>query len=204
MASVPGFLWSIDAGTLAPADPWGSMALDWLPATGELAWLAEDPSRPSAEPSGPLPRYNVVRFQDASGQRVIYSVADWTLIDARFIDDGARLAVQMMAPANPDRPPEAPIPARWVAIDRAGQVAELQTIEGYSQLRSAPGGYVLLQGSRAGDGSSAYTLDFVNAADGAITTLWAQTAAADQPSAWELAWTLPSSAQNVLPAFAGQ
>ncbi len=203
IASVPALTWAIDSGALTPDDPWGQPTLDSLNAAGEIAWLAEDASRPSGEPSGPVPRYNVLRLRDGGGERVIFAEPAWTLIDARYIDDGARIAIQLMAPYDPQRALDAAVPARWVALDRAGIVSELQSISGYTQLRGAPGGYLLLQNSADASGTTVTTLDSVSAADGSISTLWSQMGDLSAPTAWEFAWTLPVSPTTSLNPFAG-
>jgi len=203
IASVPAYMWTIDSGALTPDDPWGQPVLDSLSAAGEVAWLAEDAGRPSGEPSGPVPRYNVLRLRDAGGERVVFTEPAWTLIDARYIDDGARIAIQLMAPYDPERALESAIPARWVALDRAGMVSELQSITGYTQLRGAPGGYLLLQNSADSSGTPITTLDYVSAADGSISTLWSQIGDLNMPTAWEFAWTTPSAPTTPLNPFAG-
>jgi hypothetical protein len=200
IGQTPAYTWAIDSNTLLNADVWGNLASDSLPATGEIAWLAQDEGLPASEPSGPFPPFNVVRVGDAAGAaRNVFHSPDWTLIEARFIDDGRRIALQELAPADPTRDPNAPIPARWIAVDRAANAAVLSTSGGYAQVRPAAGGYIILQTS---PDAAFSTLDYVSAADGAITTLWTS-AQMSSPVAWEIAWTQPITPASGLPPFAG-
>lgn len=197
-SEAPALNWRIDTATLAPLAGWGYLQFDLL-ANGELAWTAADSSRPAGEPPGPLPADNVVRWQDASGQaRTIYASPDWLLIGARFIDEGARLALQLVAPYSAEYPAELGYPTRWIALDRAGATGELTSTAGYAQLRGVPGGYVVLQVfTPEGGGAPTYTLDYN--AGGQIRTLWATQAGA---AAYDLAWAPPMTPAAGLPPFA--
>ncbi len=194
---VPAFSWRVDAAALTPVEPWGHLHIDALPGA-ELTWNANDAARPAGQPPGALPADNVARWQDASAQpRTVFASPDWLLIDTRFIDDGQRLALQLVAPFDAAHPEELGYPTRWIAVDRAGAVEELTSASSYAQVRGVPGGYVVLQVfSPEGGGPATYTLDYNSG--GQIRTLWAQQV---QNTAYDLAWSPPMTLAPSLPPF---
>jgi hypothetical protein len=195
--AVPAFSWRVDTATLAPADPWGNLQLDSLPG-GEFAWAATDPARPAGQPPGPLPAHNIAVVRDAAGQRTVFTTPDWLIIGAAFVDDGQRLALQLVASFN-EAASETATPTRWVSVDRGGAVTELTSAAGYAQLAGAPGGYVVLQAlTPEGGGAPTYTLDYN--AGGQIRTLWA---APNSATAYDLAYAPPMPPAAGLPPFAG-
>lgn len=195
---VPAFAWRVDAASLAPAEPWGHLQIDVL-AGSETAWAANDPARPAGQPPGPLPANNVAIVQDATGQeRPVFASPDWLLIGTKFIDDGARLALQLVAPLDPSAA-EVSTPTRWVAVDRSGSVQDVTSAASYAQLAGAPGGYVVLQAfTPEGGGAPTYTLDYN--AGGQISTLWA---APNSASVYDLVWTPPVQPAAGLTPFPG-
>ena len=193
---VPAFSWRVDAAALTPAEPWGNLQIDAIPGA-DIAWAAADPTRPAGQPPGPLPANNVALVRDSSGQiRPVFASPDWLLIGTRFIDDGRRLALQLVAPMDPAAT-DARVPTRWIAVDRSGAVEELTGTASYAQLAGAPGGYVVLQAFTPDGGLPTYTLDYN--AGGQIQTLWAAESSA---SAFDLAWAPPVTAGAGLPPFA--
>ncbi len=195
---VPAYSWRVDAAALTPVEPWGHLQLDAL-ANGEIAWNTTDPGRPAGQPPGALPADNVARWQDASAQpRTIYASPDWLLLDTRFIEDGARLALQLVAPFDAAYPEDVGYPTRWIALDRAGAVEDLTSTSSYAQVRGAPSGYVVLQVfSPEGGGPAVYTLDYNSG--GEIRTLWNTQA---QSTTYDLAWAPPMTPAAGLPPFA--
>lgn len=195
---VPAFSWRVDAAALTPAEPWGQLQFDAL-AGGDLAWNTADIGRPSGQPPGSMPANNVTRWQDASAQpHTIFTSPDWLLLDVRFIDDGARLALQLVAPFDASQPEDSGYATRWIAISRAGAAEDLTGTASYAQVRGVPGGYVVLQAfAPGGSGSAVYTLDYNSG--GQIRTLWNTEA---QSTSYDLAWAPPLSPAHGLPPFA--
>jgi hypothetical protein len=193
----PAFTWRVDAAALTPAEPWGYLQFDAL-AGGDLAWNTGDPGRPAGQAPGSLPAANVTRWQDASAQpRTVFTSPDWLLLDTRFIDDGARLALHLVAPFDAAQPESVGYATRWIALDRAGAVDELTSDASYAQVRGAPGGYVVLQAYASPGGATVYTLDYNSG--GQIRTLWNTEA---QNTAYDLAWAPPMTLAPGLPPFA--
>lgn len=197
---MPVYLWTLADGSLQPYQWYGNPGVDFLP-TGELIWIDDDPGLPAAEPMGPIGFYNVLLYADKSGEppRLIYHSPDWTLADAKFINNGQQIAVLLLPGFDPNNPEMQP--SKWVALDRAGTVTGLATVPNYAQLLAAPNGYVLLDFTFQNPAEYAnplYTLRY------GTTTLW-QNAPADPSVNWELAWVTPSPMAEGLqpfPAFA--
>jgi hypothetical protein len=205
---IPAYVWDIASGQVTPVSAYGSLQLDWLSANGnqEIVWNGNDPSRAAGELGGAISANNVVRVQDSQGfDRVIYHTPDWLLVDVRYIEDGARLALQELEPYDAARSPEIPYATRWIALDRAGNETELQTTAVYTQLRGVANGYVTLQAlpsSTAGEITPEYVLDF-SAPNGTITTLWTQPPQ-EAFSSWELVWSPVPNPTLALPPFVGR
>lgn len=146
----PAYRWTAASGLLERVQGWGGFGIDYLEATGELAWLDLDPARISGTPLGPMPIYNVVKITDASGvESIVYESGEWLPYDVEFIDGGRRLLVTMLESGDPDNP-MTPQGTRLVAIDRAGVVTELGTYGSFVQTAAAPDGYVVLWGEDTG------------------------------------------------------
>jgi hypothetical protein len=145
----PAYRWRAASGTLERVRGWGGFGIDYLEATGELAWLDLDPARVSGTPMGPMPIYNVVKITDGNGvDSIVYESGEWLPYDVEFIDGGRRLLVTMLESGDPDNPTVQA--TRLVAIDRAGVVTELGTYGSFVQTASAPDGYVVLWGEDPG------------------------------------------------------
>lgn len=138
----PAYRWdfggdSTPIGTLAPnADHWGD----------QRVWTAFDETYPYYEG---LPAPNVVKWQSGDGApQIVYSAEDglWWLIEALFIEDGARVAVRMQGPL--DIQSTGPQPSRWVAIDPDGAVIDMGQTAPVSAMVAAPEGYVLVENER--------------------------------------------------------
>jgi hypothetical protein len=146
----PAYRWTAASGTLEPVANWGGFGIDYLAATGELAWLDLDPARVSGTPIGPMPIYNLVKVTDANGaESIVYESGEWLPYDIEFIDGGRQLLVTMLESGDPDNP-ELSMGTRLVAIDRAGVVTELGTYGSFVQTAAAPGGYLVLWGEDTG------------------------------------------------------
>ncbi len=194
--TVSAFSWQVNNGTLAvvPEGPWGHLSADWLTPTGEVIWVAHNATLPAAEPNGPLGFANVVMLGDSSGQeRMIYHTADWTIIDARFIDGGQRIAILLFPQLTPNTEPGAE-PTRWITLDRSGTVSDLQVnMEFGGGLLAAPEGYIYMNMEGSPEAAN-FILEWYN--NGQRRELWS---AAGQ--AWELVYSAPTTTTPNLPAF---
>jgi hypothetical protein len=197
--SVNAFRWQLSDGTLTP-EPDGAynhFGVDRLEATGEAVWTAIDPSLPAAEPDGPIGMFNVVIVADTSGeQRVIYHNAEWTPITAKFIDDGQRIAILLFPAYNPNQPVGAQ-PSKWVALDRAGNVTDLQTDLEYSDIAYGPAGYAFLRTRLPQTEAELVRTSLEYHTGTNMTELWS----AEGTTIWEIAWVGPIAALENLPPF---
>jgi hypothetical protein len=197
--SVNAFRWNLADGNLTP-EPDGAynhFGVGSLDATGEKIWTALDPGLPAAQPDGPVGQFNVVMLADSSGeQRVIYHNAEWTPITAKFIDDGQRIAILLFPAYDPNQPVGAQ-PSKWVALDRAGNVTDLQTDLEYSDIAYAPGGYAFLRTRLPQTEVELVRTSLEYYTGTNMTELWS----AEGTTIWEIAWMGPSSTLDNLPAF---
>ncbi len=197
--TVSAFSWQMSSGTLAvvPEGPWGHLSADWLHATGEVAWVAHNDTLPAAEPNGPLGFANVVILGDSSGQeRMIYHTAEWTIIDVRFIEGGQRLAILLFPQLTPGTEPGAE-PTRWIALDRSGNVSDLQVnTEFGGGLMAAPEGYLYLSANIVEENpdASQFTLEWYRGSQ--RQQLWSA-----QGQAWELVYSAATTTVPNLPPF---
>lgn len=188
----PSYIWSLDANTVAPIANWQSPFLGTL--GDELVWIDVDPDLPAGVPGGPIPGFNVVKYTDSSGDvRMIYHDPAWILTNAEFIDNGRQVAVQLLAPYDPESVELQS--TRWIALDRSGAVTELPSGGTYSEIASAPDGFVLLGLDFAEDFSNPHTTltYFMGESE---TVLWE-----DASDGWSLAWSLATAADEGLQAF---
>jgi hypothetical protein len=193
------YLWDLNADTIQPIDRWGNFSLDTLP-TGELIWVTSDLNLPAGQPGGPVPANNVVKVADKSGSDfTIYHSPDWVILDTKFIDDGARAAVQLLSPFDPNATNQLQT-LRWIALDRAGGTTDLVSSNGSPTIMAAPGGFVLLNQQIIDQttGTSDFTLTY--SANGQTNNLWS---ASVDPAVgyWELAWATPATAAQGLSPF---
>ncbi len=192
--SSPAYLWRLGDGIIQPIDRWWRWGLDSLNQTGELVWVELDPSLPAADPGGPVPQANVVKLADKSGQeRTIYADPNWVLLDAKFIDNGRQLAINALQAASGNPGAQA---TRWLGLDRSGNVSELATTAGFSEVAAAPDGYVILWASDA-SASPLLALDYHSGRE--TTRLWQQQASGG--ITWSLLWAAPTATADGLGAF---
>ncbi len=194
----PAFLWDLNSSALLPFDDWWRWGLS---VSGpEVVWLDNDPTLPVGNPGGPVPASNVVRMRDTAGEvQTIFHSPDWILLDSEFIEDGQRLALSLLEPFDESNPSDSNA-VRWIALDRSGNVTELATNTGYSQIVNAPGGYVYLYGSNPEVGNTV-TLEY--RVGGQTQTLFSGQSD-NSGAAWSLIWTTPSTPVTGLPAFMTQ
>lgn len=193
----PAIFWHLDNDAVEAVEHWWQWGVDALPATGELAWLELDSSIPAAEPGGPVPQANVVRLAGSSGvASTIYANSEWVLLDTRFIDNGRQLAIHELEPFDPVSDNMGAQETRWMALDRSGNVSELASGLGFSQVAAAPDGYVLLAMS-ATTATPVITLEYRSGRE--TTLLWQEDYTST--SAWYLVWAAPTDTADNLPAF---
>ncbi len=113
---------------IAAVDVYGAVALDYLTDTGEIAWIELNSDLPAGMPAGPMPQANVVKLGDKTGNppRTIYYTGDDVIGDVQFIDGGQRLAIQLIPQFDGVNPPTQGVPIKWIALDRQGQVTDLE------------------------------------------------------------------------------
>jgi hypothetical protein len=183
-SDLPAYLWQLDSDTVTPINFWGKSGIDiWQ---GSISWVDVDLNAPASNPGGPMPAFNVVKIAGKDGQaRTVYHTAEATPADTRFIEGGARLAI-FLVPAFDENNPDVQKPSKWVALDRMGQVADLQMAQGFSAIADAPGGYAYLYTNYQGENftNPESKLDWVT--PNGTKTLWSSNT--DQ---WGLTWTAP-------------
>ena len=186
--SSPAYLWTLSDDSILLIDRWWHSGLDSLSSTGELVWTELDPSRPAAQPDGPIPQANIVKLANMGGQeRVIYTTPDWVVLSATFIDNGRQIAINQVQGADQNR---------WIALDRSGASSQLATTSGFSQIMAAPDGYVILWSSD-NSASAVLTLDYYSGRE--KTTLWQQQASGGIN--WSLLWAAPTATADNLQPF---
>lgn len=190
----PAFLWDLNSSDLQAFDDWWHWG---LAINGrEVVWLESDSTLPIGNPGGPVPASNVVRSRDTAGEVVtIYHSPDWILLDTEFIDNGRRLAMSLLEPFDPNSTEGSEV--RWVALDRAGNVSDLASTTGFSQIGNAPEGYVYLSANSPNVGAT-MTLDYHT---GDQTRTLFTGASDDSGGAWTMIWTTPVQPADDLPPF---
>jgi hypothetical protein len=199
--AAPSYLWQLDANSIQSIANWDKNALDSLSATGELAWIDQNPNLPAGEPAGPLPRNNVVMLADKTGQaRLIYLSPDWLLGNLRFIDNGQRLALQLLSPYDPNQP-ASPQSVRWVALDRSGKLSDLTTsMLGNVDVMGVPNGFVALAQAIPNGDYSQIEYHLVYSVNGQVQEVW-NARPGSSAQTWELAWAAPAPTAVNLPPF---
>jgi hypothetical protein len=201
VSEVPAYRWQFDPSTVEALTSarWSQFRVDTLDSTSESVWVAADASLPAAIPSGPVPPYNVVKLEDSEGEvSTIYHNPELTVVDARFINHGQQLAIQLMSPSDFEQ--NAEVTYQWVALDRTGSTTELLTEVTYSTLAAAPEGYLLLRLTSEGTDVVTFQshLDYA-ILGGETTELWASESSPGE--SWEIAWAAPTEAADDLLPF---
>ncbi|MEP7291995.1 MAG: hypothetical protein ABI835_09435 [Chloroflexota bacterium] len=192
----PAYFWQLGDDSIQSIDRWWRWGVDSLSATGELVWMELDPNFAAADPGGPMPQSNVVKLADKSGQEhVIYANPQWVLTGTHFIDNGRQLAIGELQAFDLNNP-EAQQTTRWMALDRSGTVSELASGLGFSELSSAPDGYIILWAS---DNNIPSTLTLEYRSGRETTQLWQQQA--NNGISWSLLWAAPTPTADGLAAF---
>lgn len=135
------YRWYLDTGKVETADHWGAFALDYR--AGELIWVDYDSGLLAGEPGGPMTPFNVVMTVDHNrdAHRLFHS-PDWLILNAKFIEDGRRLAIQLLEPFDPDSTTSQAV--KWAALSSDGNLVELGRSTFLAELVEAPGGCALL------------------------------------------------------------
>jgi hypothetical protein len=195
------YVWGIDADTLQLVPRWGIFSRDILASTGEMVWTTKDEALPAGTPAGPVPDNNVVKIADNSGEeRTIFHSPDWVVLNAKFIDGGEQVAIQLLSSFDPNAADPGAInqTIKWIALDRAGNVTDLLSSNGNPSVLAAPDGYVALnqQITDPNNGTSQYNLTYNGG--GESQELWASQ---DPMAYWELAWATPITPTTDLQPF---
>lgn len=182
------YLWDLTADTVEPIQRWGNLGLDTLDTTGELIWTAKDENRAAAMPGGPVPDNNVVKLADKTGaEHTIFYSPDWVVLNARFINSGQQIAIQLLS-AFDENNPDIIQSIKWVALDRAGNTVDLLSSSGNLQLEAAPNGFVTLDQrlSAVNNGESQFFLSY--STNGQSNQFWSSQTGFEY---WELPWVTP-------------
>lgn len=200
VAQFVAYRWDLGSGTVTVEveGVFSHTGGDRLAATGEAVWTGMNPTLPAAEPAGPMGYGNVVMAAVGDGApNMVYFSPDWTLIAAKFINDGSQIAVLHFPAYDPNQEIGAQ-PTKWVAVDRSGNAVDLQTgIVEYSDITAAPGGYAFLRTSYpdpANVEQVRYALEYYQGDQ--MIELWS----AETP-AWEIAWSAATPVAQGLPPF---
>lgn len=134
--------WTVEPGFSERRDRFAHPGVQYFPSTGEVVWPDVSNTYPHAQPPGPIPAYNVVRYQGASGDPLtLYTPnaeSPMLVVGVEWANDGAVLLVHLLGEHRPD------IPEYWVALDRAGNIVDLPAdITGF-QVFGAPQGFFYL------------------------------------------------------------
>jgi hypothetical protein len=192
----PTYNWNFQTDTIEPTEISGLVYSDYLPSTGELAWIEANESLPSGEPVGPMPRNNVVNVTDANGETtMVFHSPDWLLSSVQFFDGGERLMLQLFEPFD-ESAPEQVFETRWLALDRQGNTSDLFSSEAFADLTPAPGGYLAFY-TTSQTLPATYQLEYYG--EGGIETLL--TFESDVYGGWEVAYVTPSTPVEDLPPF---
>ncbi len=189
-AEADGLLWQLGDGSVSALDLYGKLSMDTLDETGEVIWLDADESLPMPEPFPALgPLFNVVMYANKTGERRAIFTQTTAPVQARFIDEGRRVAVQMVGAFDEQT---GTAPTQWAMLDRAGAVEMLPSELSDHNLVNAPEGFAILHTEyRGADFTDPLTelryYRIVDSGGGLAlegTVLW------DDPTdAWMIAWS---------------
>jgi hypothetical protein len=192
----PTYTWNFGTDTIEPTSISGLVYSDYMPSTGELAWLEADESLPSGDPIGPMSRNNVVNVTDSSGETImVYHSPDWLLSSVQFFEGGERLMLQLFEPFDADAPDQV-FETRWLALDRQGNTTDLFSSESFASLTPAPGGFLAFY-TTSQTLPATYQLEYHG--EGGVETLL--TFESDVYGGWEIAYVTPSTPATDLPPF---
>jgi len=195
---LPSFVWRLESGEVSALDYWGKSGFDAL-AAGEIAYPDFDPALPAGETMGPMGRFNVLRIVDGGEPRTIYHASDWLIAQTLFVNNGQQLAL-LLYPTMVTMPTDQSAPlSRWIALDRAGNITELNTSVYPPQVMAATDGLVMMTQDYEGNNFQRRSYSLIRVTNGVSTTLWQETIEGDV--SWELAWVTPMEIASDLPPF---
>jgi hypothetical protein len=195
----PAFSWNIDSDAIEAIDYWGLEGISVLD-TGEVTFPTNDPALPVGDTMGISTNYNVVQVVDGAAPRNIYHTADWLIVRAQFINNGRQIAVLEYAAYDPNEPSASNVPTHWIAIDRAGNITELMTVEFMADIQPAPDGYVVLETTYpTGNFEQLHFVLRLVGNDVSTTLVELDT---DDNSYWNLVWVTPTTTESNLAPFA--
>ncbi|MCL4248046.1 MAG: hypothetical protein KJ065_07845 [Anaerolineae bacterium] len=187
----PSYVWNLADGSISEIEHWGKSSVDSLP-TGELIWVDYDSSLPAGQPGGPMPTFNIVRLADKTGQaRTIFSSPDWIPFRAMFVNDGREILIQLLQPFDPSNEMMQQ-GTRFVALERSGNVRELDAYISFAEPAPAPGGYFLLWSEDTG-GTAPPPIHFDYHSADERREIWSITSDNIGVS-WSIVWTPPATA----------
>jgi hypothetical protein len=192
LAIMPAYRWNLTDDSLEVVTPYGNPGVDRAGET--MIWIEDDTNLPSSAGIEPTGLSKTLMFADGSGEapRIIFYGRDRVILDARFIDNGQRIALYLSSGSETEGASN-----KWVLLDRTGMVTDLLSTTTFSQMRAAPDGYVFfnLNFSNMDEFSDPnYTMSYG-------TTLMWQSPPNEPSPMWELAWVTPSPAGENLPPF---
>lgn len=137
--------WTIEPGFSQRHDRFAHPGIQYFPGTGEVVWPDVSNTYPRAQPRGPIPAHNVVRYQGASGDLLtLYTPntdSPMLVVGVEWANDGAVLLVHLLGEYRPDM---SSIPEYWVALDRVGNTADLPAdITGFQVFGASQGFFYL-------------------------------------------------------------
>jgi hypothetical protein len=204
----PAISWNYQSGDVQQVEGWGHLNLDYLPATGELAYSMLDESQAAAVPSGPLPQANAVVVRDASGaETVVYRNSDWIVMDVTFVNNGRQLAVQLLSALDQSDPSTGEMSSvRYELVSRDGTVTQVPgEYQSATSIANADGGawlYWTDHDPMQPDPPIAH-VDYFNGTD--LQSIWVQTPPESEIiSFYNLLWTPPPEPASNLQPFAAQ
>lgn len=163
-----GVIWDIAADTVTDAPQFASPVLARNTATTELAQIIYDAGAPAAAVSSPVTPFNAVQVVQADNRATVFRTAEAVVLDVRFIDNGTRLAIQLLSGAAQNER------TNWIALGRAGGVMTLTepTANTFAEIRGAPDGYVTLSTTYPPDFSSGPAVTLTYTVEGGSRVLW--------------------------------
>ena len=190
LADYPSYVWQLADGSVSEIAYWGKTSIDSL-STGELIWVDYDDSLAAGQPGGPMPTFNVVKLADKTGQsRTIFASTDWIPFRAIFINDGREILIQLLQPFDPNSPVMAQ-GTRFVALDRSGNVRELDAFISFAEPAPVPGGYVMLWSEDTG-GTAPPPLHLNDYSANGVDEIWSITSD-NMGVSWSIVWSPPTA-----------
>jgi hypothetical protein len=149
-AEYAAYTWALADNTVEPNPVYQSLALDTLPATGEVIQALIDDRLPAAEQTelfGPLPVINTLQVYDPAAGTIFpfYNETVGTLLGAWFVQNGERVLALTFNPESQAN--------EFTLLERDGSVVSGLDVSGsVFRLLGTPDGFVYIDTSRAASG----------------------------------------------------